>query len=75
MPLCWAHAEFIALARSQTDGVPFDRPEPVYQRYAVRKTESRIEMWTFIHQLQAIPAGKTLRLITGVGSQDSLEFG
>ncbi|TSJ77535.1 glucoamylase [Rariglobus hedericola] len=64
MPLCWSHAEYIALARSRTDGVPFDRPEPVYQRYAIKKTESRMEMWTFMHQLQSIAAGKTLRVIT-----------
>ena len=69
MPLCWAHAEFIALARSRTDGVPFDRPEPVYQRYAAGKAKSRIEMWTFLHQLQAIPPGKTLRLITSAAAK------
>ena len=69
MPLCWAHAEFIALARSRTDGVPFDRPEPVFERYAMRKTASRVEMWTFVHQLQAIPTGKTLRLITGASAR------
>lgn len=64
MPLCWAHAEYISLARSRTDGVPFGRPEPVYRRYAGKKTESRIEMWTFLHQLQTIPSGKMLRIIT-----------
>ncbi|MEO7702234.1 MAG: glycoside hydrolase family 15 protein, partial [Opitutus sp.] len=68
MPLCWSHAEYIALARSRTDGAPFDRPEPVYQRYAIKKTESRIEIWTFLHQPQAISAGKTLRLITGAAA-------
>ncbi|MEO6750765.1 MAG: glycoside hydrolase family 15 protein [Opitutus sp.] len=69
MPLCWSHAEFIALARSRTDGVPFDRPEPVYQRYAIKKTESRLEIWTFLHQLQTISTGKTLRLITGAAAK------
>ena len=64
MPLCWSHAEYLALARSQIDGVPFDRPDPVYQRYVRKKPESRIEMWTFVHQLQTIAPGKTLRLIT-----------
>jgi glucoamylase len=64
MPLCWSHAEFLSLARSQTDGVPFDRPDPVYQRYVRRKSESRIEMWTFAHQLQTIETGKILRIIT-----------
>lgn len=64
MPLCWTHAEYISLARSRTDGVPFDRPEPVFQRYAIKKTKSRREMWTFAHQPQTISTGKTLRLIT-----------
>ncbi|UPT75465.1 MAG: hypothetical protein M0D55_07215 [Elusimicrobiota bacterium] len=64
MPLCWAHAEYVTLVRSRKDGVCFDRIEPVYQRYAKAKTGSNIEMWTFAHQLQRIPHGKTLRIIT-----------
>ncbi|MGI8967406.1 MAG: glycoside hydrolase family 15 protein, partial [Limisphaerales bacterium] len=64
MPLCWAHAEYLSLVRSRKDGVCFDRPEPVYQRYVKSKTESTFEMWTFARQLQRIPKGKTLRIIT-----------
>jgi glucoamylase len=64
MPLCWSHAEYVTLVRSHRDGVCFDRIEPVYQRYAVAKTGSKIEMWTFRHQLQRIAKGKTLRIIT-----------
>ncbi len=66
MPLCWAHAEYLSLVRSRKDGVCFDRPEPVYQRYVKSKTGSNIEMWTFAHQLQRIPKGKTLRIITAL---------
>ncbi len=64
MPLCWAHAEYIALVRSHKDGVCFDRIEPVYQRYAKARTGSRIEMWTFAHQPRGIAPGKTLRIVT-----------
>lgn len=64
MPLCWAHAEYVALVRSYRDGVCFDRIEPVYQRYTATKTGSDIEMWTFAHQPQRMAAGKTLRIIT-----------
>jgi glucoamylase len=63
MPLCWSHAEYIALVRSRHDGVCFDRVEPAYQRYVVRRAESRHEIWTQRHRLQRMPRGKTLRLI------------
>jgi glucoamylase len=65
MPLCWAHAEYISLVRSRRDGFCFDRIEPVYQRYAIGKADSDIEMWTFAHQTQLIGNHKGLRLITG----------
>jgi glucoamylase len=64
MPLCWSHAEYVTLVRSHKDGVCFDRIEPVYQRYAKARTGSKIEMWTFAHQLQRIKPGNTLRIIT-----------
>ena len=63
MPLCWAHAEFISLARSQKDGVCFDRIAPVYRRYAVGKQSSNLEIWTQHHQPSRILPGKTLRII------------
>jgi len=64
MPLCWAHAEYLTLVRSQRDGVCFDRIEPVYQRYVRGHANSRIEMWTHRHRLRAIPVGRSLRIIT-----------
>ena len=64
MPLCWAHAEYVTLVRSHKDGVCFDRIGPVYQRYALAKTASTIEMWTLAHQPQRIAQGKILRIIT-----------
>jgi glucoamylase len=64
MPLCWSHAEYVTLVRSHKDGVCFDSVQPVYERYAVAGTGSKIEMWTFAHQLQRIPPGNRLRIIT-----------
>jgi glucoamylase len=64
MPLCWAHSEYMTLVRSSHDGRCFDRPEPVYQRYAKERTGSQFEIWTFAHQPQRIAKGKTLRIIT-----------
>ena len=63
MPLCWSHAEYISLVRCRHDGTCFDRIEPVHQRYAKGGKGSDIEMWTFAHQPQHIPKGKSLRLI------------
>jgi glucoamylase len=65
MPLCWAHAEFISLARSTLDGVGFDRIEPVYQRYVATASKSSLEIWSFHHAIRRIPAGKKLRLVLG----------
>ncbi|UUO04328.1 glycoside hydrolase family 15 protein [Blastopirellula sp. J2-11] len=63
MPLCWAHAEYISLVRSRSEGAVFDRIESVYQRYAVNKTQNRVEIWTLAHQPAEILAGKPLRVI------------
>jgi glucoamylase len=63
MPLCWAHAEYISLVRSACDRVCFDRPEPAYERYVVKKTRSHYEMWTRCHPMARLRQGNTLRLI------------
>ena len=63
MPLCWAHAEYICLVRSHADGECFDRIETVYQRYAVNKTDHRIQVWTLAHPLSCAKSGKPLRII------------
>jgi glucoamylase len=65
MPLCWSHAEYVSLVRSHKDGVCFDRIEPAFRRYAVARTGSEIEMWTFAHQPPRIQTGKSLRIIVG----------
>jgi glucoamylase len=66
MPLCWSHAEYISLVRSQHDGVCFDRVEPAYQRYVVNPVKSRHEFWSFRHPVRRMPGGKTLRIILPV---------
>ncbi len=70
MPLCWSHAEYLALVRSYQDGRVFDRIEPVYQRYvADRKRDCGHEMWTFRHRTRYVPAGRALRLIVEVAAR------
>jgi glucoamylase len=64
MPLCWSHAEYLALVRSRHDGVAFDRVEPAFQRYVVQKVKSRHEFWSFQHPLRRMPQRKILRLVT-----------
>jgi glucoamylase len=61
MPLAWAHAEFVKLARSVALGHVIDRPEAAWQRYhgiaprAVRAT------WRFSAPRPTMPAGRLLR--------------
>ena len=64
MPLCWAHAEYLTLVRSRYDGVGFDFIPPIYERYVTKPVESKVEVWTRVHQSPRMAAGKTLRLIT-----------
>jgi len=63
MPLCWSHAEYISLVRSVSDGVCFDRIEPAYQRYVVRRARNPCEFWSHRHPIRCMPAGKILRIV------------
>jgi glucoamylase len=63
MPLCWSHAEYVSLVRSQHDGVCFDRIEPAFQRYVAKPVQSRHEFWSSRHPIRRLPHGKILRLI------------
>ncbi|MDQ2919248.1 MAG: glycoside hydrolase family 15 protein, partial [Verrucomicrobiota bacterium] len=64
MPLCWAHAEYLALVRSRAGGVVFDRIAPAYARYVQGKQRaSSVEIWTKAHRLDRIQQGRTLRII------------
>jgi hypothetical protein len=64
MPLVWAHAEYIKLARSLRDGRVFDLPPQPVQRYQVDKVGSRFAIWRFNQRCRRMPAGKTLRIET-----------
>ena len=63
MPLVWAHAEYLKLLRSVTDGTVFDRIPIVEERYAEGgHRESHIEVFKLRRPIKSIPAGKTLRI-------------
>lgn len=64
MPLVWAHAEFIKLRRSLTDGAVFDMPPHTVQRYLVDKVRSKYFPWRFPPRSPEMPAGLMLRLET-----------
>jgi glucoamylase len=64
MPLVWAHAEYLKLRRSLSDGRIFDLPPQTVQRYLKEKTVSPRLLWRFNHKLRSLPHGKMLRLET-----------
>jgi len=64
MPLAWAHAEYIKLVRSLSDGKIFDRPHQTVKRYLVDKTVSKHRSWRFNHKIRSIQQGKILRIET-----------
>jgi glucoamylase len=63
MPLCWSHAEYVALVRSRRDGVCYDRIEPAFQRYVLNPVQNQYEIWSIRHPLRLVPRGKILRII------------
>ncbi len=69
VPLVWAHAEYLKLLRSATDGKVFDRIEPVFQRYAAdgKRTRQRtpVEFSSLRRQIHVLPVGHTLRVLDG----------
>jgi glucoamylase len=66
-PLCWAHAEYLKLLRSVTDGHIFDRISVVEERYGVPKDQrtfqSRMEIFRLTRPISAMVSGGTLRII------------
>ena len=62
MPLVWAHAEFIKLARSIALGHPIDRPEPAWRRYEGLVPTSIRATWRFSAPRASMPFGRHLRL-------------
>lgn len=63
MPLVWAHAEYLKLLRSLTDGKVFDRIAAVEKRYAQGSPGSNFEVFKLRRPIRLIPAGKILRVI------------
>jgi glucoamylase len=62
MPLMWAHAEYIRLLRSASDGVVFDRIPAVADRYLAKGKCRPLEVWKFNRQPQRIRPGVPLRI-------------
>jgi glucoamylase len=67
MPLAWAHAEYIMLLRSASDGVAFDRLPAVVARYQESDplARPRHEMWKFNRRPRVIRPGCALRVLAG----------
>jgi glucoamylase len=66
MPLAWAHAEYIKLVRSVSDGRVFDRLDVVANRYQPQpgqapRAPSILEVWNFDRPIPSVSAGQTVR--------------
>ena len=63
MPLMWAHAEYVKLLRSVSDGHVFDLIPDVASRYlGDRKGRKWFEIWKFNRQTRSVKKGSTLRI-------------
>jgi glucoamylase len=62
MPLVWAHAEYVQLVRSATDGQVFDLIPAVADRYRRPRQTPPLEIWKFNRQVRSLLAGGTLRI-------------
>jgi glucoamylase len=61
MPLVWAHAEYVKLARSVVLGHAIDRPEAAWLRYHGEAPLPVRATWRFTAPRPSMPAGRTLR--------------
>jgi len=62
MPLVWAHAETLKLARSIHEGAVFDLPPQPAERYRDASAACTRRVWRFNHKLRTVPAGTVLRI-------------
>jgi glucoamylase len=62
MPLVWAHAEYVKLARSIEDGTVFDMPPQTVRRYVRSRHPSSLALWRFNHEVRSMHEGKRLRI-------------
>jgi glucoamylase len=69
VPLVWAHAEYLKLLRSATDGKVFDRIDAVYHRYSGQEGRKQLrrdlEIYSLQRPIQKLPRGATLRILNG----------
>jgi glucoamylase len=63
MPLVWAHAEYVKLLRSVTDGKVFDRISVVAERYGAGRRPSPLEIFRLERPVESMPAGSKLRFV------------
>ncbi len=64
MPLVWAHAEYLKLAKSIEQGKIFDMIESVYERYALGGKENNISVWSFKNRFRWIEKKRIIRFIS-----------
>ena len=74
MPLVWAHAEYIKLLRSASDGKVFDKIPIVEERYlggpgGRGKGRKDLEIFKMRRHVDSVMAGGTLRIIAGLPFQ------
>ncbi len=62
MPLLWAHAEYVKLARAVSTGLVPDRLEIVAERYQRPHARSRLEIWKPHRQCMRAQAGGKVRV-------------
>jgi glucoamylase len=66
-PLVWAHAEYLKLLRSVSDGQVYDRISVVADRYAVKASKrtftSQLEIYQTGRPISRITAGHSLRIL------------
>jgi glucoamylase len=63
MPLVWAHAEYVKLLRSVTDGKVFDRVAAVEERYGKEKPRNLVEVFRLDRKVTTMTAGRRLRIL------------
>jgi glucoamylase len=62
MPLMWAHAEYIRLLRSLSDGQIFDLIPEVAERYHNHRGRSNLEVWKRNRQIDVAKPGTCMRI-------------
>ncbi len=64
MPLAWAHAEYVKLLRSATDGAVYDRIPAVVERYGPHAApRAPLEVWKFNRRPATVEPDARLRVV------------